>query len=87
MTLPDCKANYKSKKEPTKVPKSKKEEPKPYTKYDRAIGPIKPVKPVAVPKPQEEKPQSYYKDMIAMAMKDYVEPKIPKIPKPNKKTI
>jgi len=39
----------------------------PYTKYDKPIGPKKPV---AAPKPQEKKPQSYYKDMIAMAMKD-----------------
>ena len=91
MTDSSCKAAYKSKKEPTKtVTKKTKEsetkeikDTKVYTMYKKPIGPIKPVKPA--PKPQEKKPASYYKDMIAMAMKDHVEPKI-KIPK-SKKTI
>jgi hypothetical protein len=49
-------------------------------------------KPVAVPKPMYDKPigpqgekktQSYYKEMIAIALKESAEPKV-KIPKPKK---
>ena len=87
LSMNECKAAYKSKKEPTKtVTKKTKESPvpksetKPYTKYDKPIGPVKPATPAAAPeqKKQEKKPASYYKDMIAMALKDYKEPKLPK---------
>ena len=98
LSMNECKAAYKSKKEPTKTVTKKTKEPtktvtkktkespvpksetKPYTKYDKPIGPVKPATPVAAPeqKKQEKKPASYYKDMIAMALKDYKEPKLPK---------
>jgi hypothetical protein len=87
LSMSECKSSYKSKKEPKKESKPKESEikdTKVYTMYKKPIGPVKPVKPA--PKQQEEKPQSYYKDMIAMAMKDYTEPKI-KIPKSKNKTI
>jgi hypothetical protein len=42
-----------------------------------------PFEEVLQPKKQEKKPASYYKDMIAMALKDHDEPKI-KLPKSKK---
>jgi hypothetical protein len=87
MSDSSCKAAYK--KEPSKESKKTKEskeskeskeikDTKVYTMYSKPIGPVKPT----APKKQEKKPASYYKDMIAMALKDHVEPKIKiKIPK------
>jgi hypothetical protein len=53
----------------------------PYTKYDKPIGPIKPV---AVPEP-EKKPKSYYQSMIDKVLKEHVEPKVTK-PKAQKES-
>ena len=82
MTMPGCKAAYKSKKEPNK-PVTKKEEPKPepkaYTKYDKPIGPVKP----AAPAPKKPLDKSTIKKMLEQSMNDmknYKEPKI-RIPK------
>lgn len=80
MTMAECKSAYKSKKEPKL--KESKPETKPYTKYDRPIGPVKPV----VPVPKKPLDKSTIKKMLEMTMnemKDYKEPKI-KLPKSKK---
>jgi hypothetical protein len=90
LSMPDCKNSYKKTKE-SKTKETKINESKPYTKYDKPIGPVKPkvtkpytkydkpigpVKPVAVPKP-EKKPKSYYQSMIDK-LQEHVEPKTTK---------
>ena len=78
MTMPGCKAAYKSKKEPTKK-EEPKPEPKAYTKYKAPIGPVKPV----APAPKKALDKSTIKKMLEKSMnemKDYKESKI-RIPK------
>ena len=84
MTMPGCKAAYKSKKEPTKESKETKEikDTKVYTMYKKPIGPVKPV----APAPKKALDKSTIKKMLEQSMnemKDHKDPKI-KLPKSKK---
>jgi hypothetical protein len=81
MSDSNCKAAYKSKKEPTKESKETKEikDTKVYTMYSKPIGPVKPV----APAPKKALDKSTIKKMLEKSMNEiqnYKEPKI-RIPK------
>ena len=85
MSDSNCKAAYKSKKEPTKESKETKEikDTKVYTMYKKPIGPVKPVTPPVAPAPKKALDKSTIKKMLEKSMNEiqnYKEPKI-RIPK------